>query len=249
MESLFTLDALLSLLSLTLMEVVLGIDNIVFISILCNRLPAERQASARKLGLMLALVMRIALLFGITWLVGIEKTLFSLFSIDFNVRDLILIAGGIFLLYKSTTEIHNKLEGEEESHESKSKRITFKAVIIQILLLDMVFSFDSILTAVGLVDNIWIMVVAVIISMVIMIISANKISNFINEHPTVKMLALSFLLLIGVLLFIEGFSVHVPKGYIYFAIFFSLLVEMLNLKMKKNKKKDSVNLKQRFKED
>jgi len=249
MESLLSFDALLSLLSLTLMEVVLGIDNIVFISILCNRLPASRQESARRLGLMLALVMRVGLLFAITWLVGIEKSLFSLFNHDFNLRDLILIAGGIFLLYKSTTEIHDKLEGEEEKEDQNRKTVTFKSVIIQIVLLDMVFSFDSILTAVGLVDNIWIMVIAVIISMVIMLLSANKISGFINEHPTVKMLALSFLLLIGVLLFVEGFGVHVPKGYIYFAIFFSLIVEMLNLKMKKNKKENnSVNLKQKYKE-
>ncbi len=250
MESLLTFDALVSLLSLTLMEVVLGIDNIIFISILCNRLPLNQQNKARKLGLVLALIMRIALLFAITWLIGLTAPLFTVFDFSLTSRDLILMLGGLFLIYKSTTEIHQKLEGEEEGEGEKKKLSTFKAVIIQIILLDIVFSFDSILTAVGLVDNIWIMVIAVVISLIIMLLAAKSISNFINKHPTVKMLALSFLLMIGVLLFIEGFHVHVPKGYIYFAIFFSLVVEVLNLRMKKKgKQKDTVDLKQRYKEE
>jgi predicted tellurium resistance membrane protein TerC len=250
MESLLTVDALISLLSLTLMEIVLGVDNIIFISILCNRLPADQQDKARNLGLMLALVMRIALLFGISWLVGLKTPLFSLLDFDFTGRDLILMAGGIFLIYKSTTEIHQKLEGEEEHGDEKAKAIGFRSVIIQIVLLDIVFSFDSILTAVGLVDNVWIMVIAVVISLGIMLLAAKRISNFINQHPTVKMLALSFLLMIGLLLFVEGFGVHVPKGYVYFAIFFSLFVEILNLRMKKKRKAKSepVTLKSRFKE-
>jgi predicted tellurium resistance membrane protein TerC len=250
MESLLTVDALISLLSLTLMEIVLGIDNIIFISILCNRLPEDEQDKARRLGLILALLMRIALLFAISWLVGLTTPLFTVFDFSLTSRDLILMLGGLFLIYKSTTEIHHKLEGEEESHDEKQKLSTFGAVIVQIILLDIVFSFDSILTAVGLVDNIWIMVIAVVISLGIMLLAAKSISNFIHKHPTVKMLALSFLLLIGVLLFIEGFHVHVPKGYIYFAIFFSLLVEVLNLRMKKGKKKqvEAVQLKERFDE-
>jgi predicted tellurium resistance membrane protein TerC len=250
MEALLTADGLISLLSLTLMEVVLGIDNIIFISILCNRLPENQQKKARNLGLVLALLMRIALLFGITWLVGLTKPLFTIFEFDFTYRDIILMAGGLFLIYKSTTEIHHKLEGEEIDVSESPKISGFTSVIFQIILLDIVFSFDSILTAVGLVDSIMIMIVAVIISIGIMILAAGKISNFVNAHPTVKMLALSFLLLIGVLLLVEGFHVHVPKGYIYFAIFFSLLVELLNMRMRKKKSKDDqpVQLKERFKE-
>lgn len=249
MESLLTFDALLSLLSLTLMEIVLGIDNIIFISILCNRLPVSQQEKARRVGLILALIMRVALLFAVTWLVGLTAPLFTVFDFSLTSRDLILMLGGLFLIYKSTTEIHQKLEGEEEDAGTKKKLSTFGAVIVQIILLDIVFSFDSILTAVGLVDNIWIMVIAVVISLGIMLIAAKSISDFIHKHPTVKMLALSFLLLIGVLLFVEGFHVHVPKGYIYFAIFFSLVVEVLNLRMKKKKDAKSVELKQRFEGD
>lgn len=246
MEALLSADGLISLLSLTLMEIVLGIDNIIFISILCNRLPENQQKKARTIGLALALIMRIGLLFGIAWLVGLTKPLFSAFEFDFTYRDIILMAGGLFLIYKSTTEIHHKLEGEETDVKSSPKISGFTSVIFQIVLLDIVFSFDSILTAVGLVDNVLIMIVAVIISIGIMILAAGKISDFVNSHPTVKMLALSFLLLIGVLLLVEGFHVHVPKGYIYFAIFFSLLVELLNMKMRKKSK--PVDLKERFKE-
>ena len=251
MESLLTVDALISLLSLTIMEIVLGIDNIIFISILCNRLPENQQDRARTIGLLLALIMRIGLLFAISWLVGLKTPLFELFDYEFTGRDLILIAGGIFLIYKSTTEIHEKLEGPEaEAGTDKKTASTFQYVIIQILLLDAVFSFDSILTAVGLVNNVWIMIIAVVISMGIMLIAAKSISTFINKHPTVKMLALSFLLMIGVLLFVEGFGVHVPKGYVYFAIFFSLLVEVLNLRMKKaSQERKPVKLRKRYKEE
>lgn len=243
MEQLLTADGLISFLSLTLMEIVLGVDNIIFISILTARLPPEHQGKARTIGITLAILIRVALLFAISWLIGLSETLFTVFDLDITIRDLILMAGGLFLIYKSTTEIHEKLEGEEEQKKD-IKYLTLQTAIFQIVLLDIVFSFDSILTAIGLVDNIWIMVAAVVISMGIMLLSAKKISDFVNQHPTVKMLALSFLLMIGVLLIADGFHVHVPKGYIYFAIFFSLLVEVLNLRMKKNARKP-VQLKQK----
>lgn len=246
MEDLISLSGLVSFLSLTLMEIVLGIDNIVFISILVARLPEEQQPKGRFIGISLALVVRILLLFGITWLIGASEPLFSVFAMPFSIRDLILIAGGLFLLYKSTTEIHHKLEGQEESNR-EVKVVSFSSVIVQIILLDIVFSFDSILTAIGLVDNIWIMVAAVIISMVVMLLAAKSISQFIEKHPTVKMLALSFLLMIGVMLVLEGFEVHIPKFAIYFAIFFSLFVEFLNIKAKKGAAK-TVDLHQRYKE-
>jgi predicted tellurium resistance membrane protein TerC len=226
------------------MEIVLGVDNIIFISILTGRLPAHQQEKARFVGISLALLIRIALLFLITWLIGLNKVLFSIFELEITGRDMILIAGGLFLIYKSTTEVHQKLEGQEESDESKGT-LTFRAAIVQIILLDIVFSFDSILTAIGLVQNVIIMVLAVIIAMIVMLLSANKISDFIHKHPTVKMLALSFLLLIGILLLVEGFHVHIPRGYVYFAIFFSLLVELLNIKVRKRTK--PVHLKQKIK--
>ena len=245
MESLFSIDGLISFSSLVLMEIVLGVDNIIFISILTGRLPARQQEKARFVGIGLALLIRIALLFLLTWLIGLNKTLFSMFALDITGRDLIMIAGGLFLIYKSTTEVHQKLEGQEESDASKGT-LTFGSAIVQIILLDIVFSFDSILTAIGLVQNVVIMVVAVVIAMVVMLISANKISEFIHKHPTIKMLALSFLLMIGILLLVEGFHVHVPKGYVYFAIFFSLLVEVLNIKVRK--RSQPVHLKQKIKE-
>jgi len=245
MEELITLAGIISLLSLTLMEIVLGVDNIIFISILTGRLPEQEQKTARLIGLGLALIMRIALLFMITWLIGLNKSLFTLFEHSFTGRDIILMAGGIFLIYKSTGEIHEKLEGGEKT-ESETKILSMKAAIFQIVMLDIVFSFDSILTAIGLVQNIAIMIVAVIISMIIMILSAENISDFINKHPTLKILALAFLLMIGILLLVEGFHVHVPKGYIYFAMFFALLVELLNMRIKK-KKAEPVRLHQKYK--
>ena len=244
MEELLSLDGLVSLLSLTLMEIVLGIDNIIFISILTSRLPKGQEGKARTIGISLAIIIRVALLFGISWLISLSEPLFSIFDLDITIRDLILMAGGLFLIYKSTTEIHEKLEGEEENTKN-IKQLTLQTAVFQIVLLDIVFSFDSILTAIGLVDSILIMVTAVVISMGIMLLSAKKISDFVNSHPTVKMLALSFLLMIGVLLIVDGFHMHVPKGYVYFAIFFSLLVEILNLKMRKNKEKP-VQLKQKL---
>ncbi len=244
MEELLTISGLVSLLSLTLMEIVLGIDNIIFISILTGRLPEKDQGKATTIGMGLALGMRVALLLLLTWLIGLNQTLFTVFDFGVTGRDIILILGGLFLIYKSTTEIHEKLEGAEESAKNVVQ-LTFSAAIVQIVLLDIVFSFDSILTAIGLVQNVNIMIIAVIISMVIMLLSAKKISNFINKHPTVKMLALSFLLMIGVLLIAEGFHQHVQKGYVYFAIFFSLTVEMLNIRAKKKGVK-SVQLREKY---
>lgn len=244
MEHLLTADGLISFLSLTLMEIVLGVDNIIFISILTNRLPLDQQAKARTIGISLAIIIRIGLLFAISWLISLSEPLFTLFDMDFTIRDLILMAGGIFLIYKSTSEIHEKLEGEEH-HTENLKKLTIQTAIFQIVLLDIVFSFDSILTAIGLVDSVMIMVIAVVISMGIMLLSAKKISDFVNDHPTVKMLALSFLLMIGMLLIADGFHFHVPKGYVYFAIFFSLVVEILNLRMQKKRTKP-VQLKQKM---
>ncbi|MFC6997175.1 TerC family protein [Rufibacter roseus] len=232
-------DVWLSLLTLTFMEVVLGIDNIVFISIVVSRLPKEQQAKGRTIGLMLALVFRIILLSFISYIVNANQPLFTwnLFWLDepFAVswRDIILFGGGLFLLAKSTTEIHNKLEGEEESHGPSGGTATMGKILIQIIMVDIVFSFDSILTAVGLVDHISVMIVAVVISMGIMLAFAKVVSDFVNNHPTVKMLALSFLILIGVMLMVEALHAHIPKGYIYFAMFFSLVVEMLNMKLRK----------------
>lgn len=236
-------EGLASLLTLTLMEIVLGIDNIVFISILSNRLPIEQQAKARTLGISLALIVRLILLSFISYIVHWNKPLFSIQNFDFSVRDLILFFGGLFLIYKGIIEIYDKLESEEEKAEQKGSGSLAKA-IVQIILIDIVFSFDSILTAIGLVDDLIIMILAVIISMVIMLVFSSVISKFINENPTIKMLALAFLLLIGVLLVLEGFHQHVPKGYIYSAIAFSLFVEVLNLKAKK--RKEPVKLKSTY---
>lgn len=234
-EDLLTTQALVSLLTLTFLEIVLGIDNIIFISIISDRLPEHQQGKGRTIGLVIALVMRIALLLGISWMVSATKPLFTLFEHEVSIRDLILIIGGLFLLVKSTTEIHSKIEGEEYQSISK-KGLTLATAIVQIVLLDMVFSFDSILTAVGLTDQIIIMIIAVIISMLLMLMFAKTVSEFVNRNPTVKMLALSFLLMIGMLLILDGFHVHVPKGYVYFSIAFSLFVEVLNMRMRKSKK-------------
>jgi predicted tellurium resistance membrane protein TerC len=227
-----------SLLTLTFMEVVLGIDNIIFISIIVNRLPRDQQGRGRTIGLLLALLFRIGLLLSITWIVSLKEPLFILnlpfVEPNFGVsgRDLILFAGGLFLLAKSTTEIHTKLQGEEESHETGNYS-SFSRVIIQIILIDIVFSFDSILTAVGLVDNVLVMILAVIIAMGIMLVFAKWIGDFVNQNPTVKMLALSFLIMIGIMLVMEAFHQEIPKGYVYFAMFFSLGVELLNLRLRK----------------
>lgn len=241
-------DVWLSLLTLTFMEIVLGIDNIVFISIVVSRLPKDQQGKGRTIGLILALVFRIILLMFISTIVNAKQPIFTLdlFWMDepFGVswRDIILFGGGLFLLAKSTTEIHNKLEGEEEAHGATGGTTTMGKILVQIILVDIVFSFDSILTAVGMVDHLSVMVIAVILSMGIMLAFARVISDFVNNHPTVKMLALSFLILIGVMLVVEAFHGEIPKGYIYFAMFFSLLVEFLNMKLRK--KTEPVQLRQ-----
>ncbi|MGH9659886.1 MAG: TerC family protein, partial [Bryobacteraceae bacterium] len=226
-------QAWIALLTLTSLEVVLGIDNIVFISILADRLPAEQQARARLSGLVVAMASRIALLFSITWVMRLTAPLFTVLSQEISGRDLILIVGGLFLLAKSTHEIHSKLEGDVEGETRK--RATMTQVLLQIMLLDLVFSLDSVITAVGMADRVSIMVAAVVIAVGFMMAFAGAVSRFVNRHPTVKMLALSFLLLIGVALLADGFGQHIPKGYIYFAMAFSVLVEMLNLRARKGK--------------
>ncbi len=256
MEYLFTSEAIISLITLTILEIVLGIDNIVFISILSGKLPAHQQKKGRQIGLGLAMITRVLLLLSLTWVMSLTTPLFNVGSwinitsdewlekLAISGRDLILIIGGLFLIYKSTAEIHEKLEGSE--HDASVKKAhSFWGVITQILILDIVFSLDSVITAVGMAQHIEIMIAAVIIAVIIMMISSDSISNFVNTHPTVKMLALSFLLLIGVSLLAEGLDQHIPKGYIYFAMAFSVLVEMLNLKMKARSKKP-VALKNKF---
>lgn len=233
-----------ALLTLTALEIVLGIDNIVFISILTDKLPEERQPRARLVGLALAMIMRILLLFSINWVIGLTEPLFALFDHDFSGRDLILIGGGLFLLGKSTYEIHDKLEGEE-GHSSTGIGTSFTAIIAQIMLLDIVFSLDSVITAVGMADELAVMVAAVVIAVGVMMISAGPISDFVGEHPTVKILALSFLLLIGMSLVAEGFGQHIPKGYIYFAMGFSVLVEALNLRAR-GQEREPVHLHQSY---
>jgi predicted tellurium resistance membrane protein TerC len=236
MEIFLLPETWISLLTLTFLEIVLGIDNIIFISIVADKLPVEKQAKARNLGLVLAIVIRIFLLMGISYIVQLTNPLFTIFDFAVSIRDLILIAGGVFLLAKSTTEIHDKVSGEEvELSEKKGAKLTVQRAIFQIILLDMVFSFDSILTAVGLSDHLPVMIAAVVISLGVMLAFAGKIAKFINEQPTVQMLALSFLIMIGTLLILDGFHVHVPKGYIYFSLVFSLLVEFLNQRMRKKK--------------
>lgn len=254
MEYLFTVDSLVSLLTLTVLEIVLGIDNIVFISILAGKLPADKQKRARRLGLGLAMFVRILLLLSLGWIMSLTQPLFNigewigLDNPDFlkvtaiSGRDLILLIGGLFLIYKSTAEIHEKLEGGEHE-QANVKAVTFSQVLIQILLLDIVFSLDSVITAVGMADHVEIMIAAVVLAVLVMMMAAESISGFVNKHPTVKMLALSFLLLIGVSLLAEGFDQHIPKGYIYFAMAFSVFIEVLNLKVK-SKNRHTVKLNQ-----
>jgi len=225
----------IALLTLTALEIVLGIDNIVFISILASKLPAEQRDRARIVGLGLAMFMRIALLFSISFIIGLTAPLFAVVGMEFSGRDLIFIAGGLFLLGKSTFEIHERLEGETAHASGGRKAATFGSVIVQIVLLDAVFSIDSVITAVGMADELAVMVAAVVIAVGVMMVSAKSIGEFVERHPTVKMLALSFLLLIGTSLIAEGFDVHIPKGYIYFAMAFSVLVEMLNLRVRGRK--------------
>ena len=239
-----TPDNLIALVTLAALEIVLGIDNIVFISILAGRLPESQQDRARVLGLAIAMLTRIALLFSIAWIIGLTAPLFNLFGHAFSGRDLILIGGGLFLLAKSTREIHDKLEGEKHTAE-EAVAATFTAVIIQIGLLDMVFSLDSVITAVGMADELWVMVTAIIIAIGVMMWSSGPISDFVDDHPTVQMLALSFLLLIGTSLIAEGLGLHIPKGYIYFAMGFSVVVEVLNLQLR-GRRSDPAKLQRRI---
>ena len=235
MEIFLEPDTWVALLTLTFLEIVLGIDNIIFISLVAGKVPEENQKRARLGGLTIALVMRILLLLSITWIIGLKDPVLNLWGFDLSWRDIILIAGGIFLLVKSTLEIHHKVEGQEENPAAggKSKTISFTTAIIQIVLLDLVFSFDSILTAVGLTDEIILMIIAVVVAIIVMMIFAKPVGEFVNKHPTIQILALSFLILIGVMLIVEGAHYHVPKGYIYFAVFFSLAIEMLNMRYRK----------------
>lgn len=229
----FTTEILISLLTLTFLEIVLGIDNIVFISIIGSRLPVDQQKKVRVLGLSFALVARILLLLAINWIIGLKQPILTINNFDLSFRDLILIVGGMFLIAKSTSEMHKKFEGSETEKKEKLKKYTLRSAIIQIILLDVVFSLDSIITAVGLVDEVYIIVIAIVISMAVMLLFAKRISDFINNHPAMKLLAVAFLLMIGTVLVIEGFHVHVPKGYIYFSMAFALGIEVLNMKLRK----------------
>src|SRR5688500_9579572 len=236
----------IALATLTFLEIVLGVDNIIFISILSGKLPEEQQPRARRIGLLGAMVTRVLLLFSLAWIIRLTQPWFTVLGQEISGRDLILILGGLFLLGKSTYEIHDKLEGEE-GHGSAKVAASFMSVIVQIMLLDIVFSLDSVITAVGMVDELWVMITAVVIAVGIMMMSAEPISAFVHKHPTVKMLALSFLLLIGLSLLLEGFDHHIPKGYIYFAMGFSVFVEMINLRLRKVVK--PVQLKERYAEE
>jgi len=232
MELLADPQAWLAFFTLVALEVVLGIDNIIFISILADKLPRERRESIRRLGLLFAMFMRIGLLAVLAWMVGLTAPLFEVLGEEFSGRDLILIGGGLFLLYKSTTEIHQLLEGEEGG-ASSAVRATIASVLAQIVVIDLVFSLDSIITAVGMVDEIEIMIAAVVASVAVMMAFAGPIGRYISARPTIKMLALSFLLMIGLVLVVDGFGMHVPKGYVYFAMAFSVLVEMLNMRARR----------------
>ncbi|MCU0391037.1 MAG: TerC family protein [Thermoflexibacter sp.] len=240
-DALFTTQGVISLLTLTALEIVLGIDNIIFISIIADKLPESSRKMARLVGLCCALLVRICLLFAITWIISLKEDLFVI-KWDFaeiytgiSVRDLILLFGGLFLMGKSTSEIHAKMEEVEHGSESKKKQVSFALIIVQIVLVDIVFSFDSILTAIGLVppEQVGIMIAAVVVSMGVMMTAVGKISDFVNEHPTIKMLALSFLIMIGMLLVGEAVDFHIPKGYIYFAMAFAFTMEMLNIRLRK----------------
>ena len=232
MDAFLTSDGLLALITLTFLEIVLGVDNVIFISILSGKLPVQTQPKARRTGLLAAMVMRILLLLSIAWIIRLTRPLFTVFEKDISGRDLILMGGGLFLLFKATVEIHDRLEGEEH-HSTARAAPSFAAVITQIMLLDIVFSLDSVITAVGMTDRLGVMTAAVVVAVVCMMVFAGPISHFVERHPTVKMLALSFLLLIGVTLIAEGLDRHIPKGYIYFAMAFSVFVEMLNLKLQR----------------
>lgn len=237
-------DAWIALGTLTALEIVLGIDNIIFLSVLVGRLPEKQRVFARRIGLGLAMIARLALLFSISWVMGLTEPWLTVFSQAISGRDLILVGGGMFLLVKATLEIHHSLEGSEES-DPAGGAASLGMVLVQIALLDIVFSLDSVITAVGLVEQVSIMAIAIILAVVVMLMAAKSIGHFVDEHPTIKILALSFLILVGVTLMVEGFDVHVPKGYIYFAMAFSVAVEMLNIRMRK-KRASPVKLHSRY---
>lgn len=234
-EQLFTLGSLISLLTLTILEIVLGIDNLIFISIVAARLPHEQQRRARTMGLTLALVFRVALLLSIKWILGMKEPLVTVFDFEATGRDLILFGGGVFLLVKTVGEIHHKTEGLEDVAKPSLKKVSLASVTMQIILIDIVFSFDSILTAVSIVSNVLIMILAVILSMIIMLLSSEKVSEFINRNPTIKMLALSFLLMVAIILIMDAAHLNVDeiKPYMYFSMAFSFVVELLNMRMRK----------------
>jgi len=248
MEWLSNPESWIALLTLTVLEIVLGIDNVIFISILAGKLPPEQQAKARTVGLGLAMFMRIALLASIAWIARLTTPLFTVLQQEISGRDLIMLGGGLFLLAKATHEIHERLEGEDGAASGRAVA-SFASVIAQILLLDLVFSLDSVITAVGMADELAVMIAAVVIAVLVMMFAAGPISSFVSRHPTVKMLALAFLLLIGTSLVAEGLGQHVSKGYIYFAMGFSVFVEMLNLRMKKKAKSEPVHLHQPYVEE
>lgn len=240
METLFSIHAIIPFLTLCALELVLGIDNIIFISIISDKLPQNQRKSARVIGLSLAIITRLALLLSLSWIMSLTTPLFTLFTKEISGRDIILILGGLFLIAKSTHEIHQKLESIEKNSDIKPKHSTFLSILIQILLLDLVFSLDSVITAVGMVNEIPIMAAAIIVSTIVMIFASNPIAEFVDRHPTIKMLALSFLVLIGVALLAEGFDTHIPKGYIYFSMAYALIVEVLNIRLRK--KADPIHL-------
>lgn len=241
MEEWFSLQALIAFLTLCALELVLGIDNVIFISIISDRLPADQRRKARTMGLSLAIITRIMLLFSLSWLMSLTAPLFEVFGQHISGRDMILILGGLFLIAKSTHEIHQKVEAHDESFVSQAKA-SFAFIILQILLLDIVFSLDSVITAVGMVNQLTIMVAAILVSTMIMIGASHAIAAFVDRHPTIKLLALSFLVLIGVALIAEGFDTHLPKGYIYFSMTYALIVEFLNIRMRQKSKRPRINL-------
>jgi predicted tellurium resistance membrane protein TerC len=248
MELLADPQVWLAFVTLTALEIVLGIDNIIFIAILVARLPKQQQARGRTIGLALAMITRILLLLSITWIMGLQADLFSVLGVGISGRDLILIGGGLFLLAKSTMEIHHSLEGMEEGEKKSAGGATFLSVITQIAIIDIVFSLDSVITAVGMVDQVAVMIAAVVVAVLMMMFLAGPISDFVDRHPTIKMLALSFLILVGLALVVEGLEVaHIPKGYIYFAMAFSVAVEMLNIRLRK--KTGPIELRKKFDDD
>lgn len=239
----FSTEIIVSLITLTFLEIVLGIDNVVFISIVSGKLPASQQKKARLLGISLAFLGRVLLLLAINWIIGLNKPFFHVANFAVSYRDLILIAGGLFLIGKSTSEIHARIEGKDHG-ATNTRKVTFRSAIIQILILDLVFSLDSIITAIGLVDNVVVIVIAIVISLAVMLLFSKRISDFINEHPAMKILAISFLIMIGTVLVIEGLHVHVPKGYIYVSMAFALGIEVINMRISRNSKgKKNVSLK------